>query len=110
MAKKPIRMICGTCGSEDVQADAFASWDFATQSWTIDQTFDKGSVCNDCGGDCSIDEIEGGKAFASVERSEEDDTKFHGVVRRGSEIVAKRPELYDTAEAAHDAAEALEIA
>ena len=57
MSKK-LRMVCGRCGSEDVLADAFASWNFQLQEWQLDNTFDKGSVCNACDGECRIIEQE----------------------------------------------------
>lgn len=99
-------MVCATCGSENVQADAFASWNFETQSWEIAQTFDKGSYCDDCDGECHIDEIDDGQAFASVER-EDSEARFHGVVRKGGQIIARTADDYEFANEAHAAAEEL---
>jgi ribosomal protein L37AE/L43A len=44
-----IKMVCSECGSEDVRADAFASWDVETQLWELATTFDKGHACEGCG-------------------------------------------------------------
>ena len=54
---KNIKMICATCGGDDVRADAYAAWNVDTQEWELVTTFDKGSVCEDCGGECRIEEI-----------------------------------------------------
>lgn len=42
--------VCQECGSLDVKADAYAAWDTDTQQWDVAETFDKGAVCEDCGG------------------------------------------------------------
>lgn len=47
--------VCRTCGSEDIQADAFAVWDVENQRWDVADVFDKGSVCNECDGECRIE-------------------------------------------------------
>lgn len=52
------RMVCRTCGSDDVLADAYASWSFGDQEWQVASTFDKGAFCNDCGGETRIEAIE----------------------------------------------------
>jgi hypothetical protein len=44
--------VCGKCGSEDVFADAWASWNPEEQKWQLEQTFDAG-YCNNCQGECS---------------------------------------------------------
>ncbi|MCP3463577.1 hypothetical protein [Bradyrhizobium sp. CCGUVB23] len=50
--------ICSHCGSDDVQADAFAAWSVETQEWFLTTTFDKNSVCEDCGGECALKWVE----------------------------------------------------
>ena len=55
---KRVKMVCATCGSEDVKADAYGAWNVEAQEWDLVDTFDKGSVCEDCGGECRIDEVE----------------------------------------------------
>lgn len=55
---KRFKMICAKCGSDDVRADAYASWNVEAQAWELSSTHDKGSVCNACDGECSIDEEE----------------------------------------------------
>jgi hypothetical protein len=100
-------MICSACGSEDVQADAFAQWNRKAQQWELVTTFDKGSVCNDCDGECSIDEVPEGTAFASVERDDDEEDKFRAVVRCGDDIIQRDDGLYETSADAHAAAETL---
>lgn len=46
--------VCATCGSRDVKADSFSAWDIESQSWESVTIFDKGHVCENCGGECSI--------------------------------------------------------
>jgi hypothetical protein len=50
-------MVCGTCGSADVGADASARWNAAEQEWELTTTYDKGSSCEVCEGECRIEEI-----------------------------------------------------
>lgn len=42
------RMICKDCGSDDVVADAYASWNVDTQSWEVSGVYDKDNYCNNC--------------------------------------------------------------
>ena len=58
MTGKRLKMVCSTCGGEDVLCDAYASWNVESQEWELSNTFDKGSFCNDCGGETRIDKIE----------------------------------------------------
>lgn len=46
--------VCRECGSDDVLADAYAEWHVGLQEWLVQNTFDKGSVCNACGGECRL--------------------------------------------------------
>ncbi len=55
---RPVRMVCATCGSDNVLADAFAEWDVDNQCWTVQNVFDKGHACESCGDECSIEEVE----------------------------------------------------
>ena len=50
---------CDRCGSPNVSADAAARWDHEKQDWTITNVFDKGHSCDDCGGECKIEWVEG---------------------------------------------------
>jgi hypothetical protein len=50
--------VCRECGSDDVRADAYAVWNVEAQEWEVSATFDKGSVCEKCGGECSLKWIE----------------------------------------------------
>jgi hypothetical protein len=56
MVDKPqrVKMVCEICGSDDVLADAYAEWNVETQEWELQNTFDKGSWCNACDGECRI--------------------------------------------------------
>lgn len=51
-----IDMACSHCGSRDVRADAYAEWDVDGQTWELSTTFDN-KVCEDCGGEASLDEV-----------------------------------------------------
>ena len=51
-----ITMVCATCGSEDVLADAFAEWDALNQCWSVQCVMDKGHYCNACDAECRIEE------------------------------------------------------
>lgn len=54
-----LKMVCSTCGSDKVLADAFAHWNVEEQQWELQNTFDKGSYCEGaCDGPCRIDEVE----------------------------------------------------
>lgn len=50
-----MKMVCSTCGSENVLRDAFAEWDVEAQDWVLQNVFDD-AVCDDCGGETSINE------------------------------------------------------
>lgn len=56
-----VKMVCEYCGSENVRADAYCEWNVDTQEWEVVATFDKGSVCEDCGEEDCIEEIEIGE-------------------------------------------------
>jgi len=45
---KLVRVVCPSCGSDDVAADASARWDVETQSWQIYGIFDN-KMCQECG-------------------------------------------------------------
>ncbi len=47
--------VCNSCGSVDVKADAFATWDSERQEWQVSDTFDKGAWCEDCETTVSIE-------------------------------------------------------
>ena len=50
-----IRIVCGTCGSEDVGRDAWGDWDVATQSWVLRCVFDY-AHCHACDGETRLEE------------------------------------------------------
>jgi hypothetical protein len=49
-----VRKVCGTCGSERVTIDAWASWDVDKQDWVLDDIFDN-EYCHDCEGETRIE-------------------------------------------------------
>lgn len=51
-----IQIVCRSCGSTNVTRDALASWDEEAQRWELIDTLDNAD-CNDCGGECSLDEV-----------------------------------------------------
>lgn len=53
MSKK-VKMVCCTCGGENVQRQADAAWCVETQSWELVQTFDE-AYCQDCDERTKID-------------------------------------------------------
>ena len=51
-------MVCATCDSTEVKRDAWAEWNVETQEWQLaGEPFDA-AVCENCGGECRIDEID----------------------------------------------------
>lgn len=55
---KKVKVVCSLCGSENVSADAATRWSVAHQEWEVTNVFDKGHLCDDCGGECGIREVE----------------------------------------------------
>jgi len=55
---KPAKVdwVCEHCGSNDVLVDAYAEWNVDTQQWEIHSTFNKGSYCRECDGECRLTE------------------------------------------------------
>lgn len=49
--------VCATCGSHEVKKDAYATWNTHYQIWEICAVFDKGAVCEQCGGETSLREV-----------------------------------------------------
>jgi type II secretory ATPase GspE/PulE/Tfp pilus assembly ATPase PilB-like protein len=58
VAQRKIKMICATCGSDNVRADAYAYWNFEKQEWELEATFEKGAVCERCEEECTIERVE----------------------------------------------------
>ena len=56
-----IVMVCATCGSENVKADAWAVWSVPDQKWELEGGPYQFSCCDDCDGECHVEErrIEG---------------------------------------------------
>ena len=52
-----IKILCGTCGGDNVMRDAYAEWDVGAQDWILKNVFDQG-YCDDCGGEASLTEEE----------------------------------------------------
>ena len=45
---------CARCNSTDVRADAYAEFNVDTGEWELSATFDKGAVCEICGGETRL--------------------------------------------------------
>jgi hypothetical protein len=54
----PVKMVCRHCGSENVLADAYVQWNVPHQCWEIQNVFGSGHYCEDCDGECKLDEVE----------------------------------------------------
>ena len=54
---KRIAIICGTCGSDEVSRDAWASWDMDKQEWALGSVFDQG-FCHRCECESRLIEVE----------------------------------------------------
>lgn len=52
-----IKIVCKTCGSEDVRRDAWAVWGEEEQEWFLGEVFDYAHCCR-CDGECSLEEVE----------------------------------------------------
>jgi hypothetical protein len=72
--------VCRACGSTEVLADAFASWNIHEQKWECDSTFDKGAQClaQGCDGetriierDATCEEVEEARAIARTWEKEQ---------------------------------------
>lgn len=55
MKSSKVRMVCATCGSENVVRGLFAEWDIEKQDWVLQNVFDD-AMCDDCGQECRINE------------------------------------------------------
>jgi hypothetical protein len=55
----PVKMVCRTCGSENVAYDCWAEWNVAEQKWEVrgGVPFDARAYCDDCDGAAHIDEM-----------------------------------------------------
>jgi hypothetical protein len=51
-----IRIVCRTCGSEDVSRDAWGDWDVATQQWVLRTVFDY-AHCHACDTETRLEEV-----------------------------------------------------
>jgi len=49
--------VCRDCGSDDVLADAYARWNPEGRCWEVETTFEKGSWCNQCEGEATLEQI-----------------------------------------------------
>jgi hypothetical protein len=52
-----IKMVCATCGSDDVLRDAWAEWDVEQQQWVLQNVFDHAVCEGACEGETRIKEI-----------------------------------------------------
>jgi len=49
-----VKMVCGTCGSEDIHQDASVVWNVEDQEWKISSRFFDEGQCNKCECECLI--------------------------------------------------------
>lgn len=56
-SKARIKPVCTTCDSDNVMADAFASWDVDEQQWELANSFDD-MYCEACDMSCKVKWIE----------------------------------------------------
>lgn len=62
-----LRMVCNTCGSEDVGRDAFAEWDYELQQWVLRGDPYGEQICfNE---DCATNGNSGSNIFDEVEET-----------------------------------------
>ena len=52
-----IAKVCAECGSDQVSIEAFVGWDAGTQEFVVHDMCDKGHSCNECGGECNVEDI-----------------------------------------------------
>ena len=53
------KVVCTTCGSEDVEIDALVTWNVKTQQHEVNAIMNKGHRCNgECQDFCEIETIE----------------------------------------------------
>lgn len=43
-----VNLVCRSCGSDNIVADAYARWDIQTQDWDLSSVLDN-KICEDCG-------------------------------------------------------------
>lgn len=55
---KRIKIVCGTCGSDDVRRDATASWSVQAQAWELCGVQDQGYCEGACKGEATLEEVE----------------------------------------------------
>ncbi len=51
-----MKMVCATCGSDNVRRDADATWNVELQQWELCAVYDN-ATCEKCGGETVIAEI-----------------------------------------------------
>lgn len=52
-----IRFECKYCGSNDLRFDAYAEWNEETQDYELSAVFPGGTICEQCEGPTSVNEI-----------------------------------------------------
>jgi len=51
----PIKLVCDTCGSDDIVRDATARWNVAAQDWALSDVMDD-TTCEQCGAEVDVRE------------------------------------------------------
>ena len=49
------RIVCTSCGGEDVLRDAFTKWDIEKQEWVLSTVYDD-TFCETCEESCTVSE------------------------------------------------------
>ena len=53
-----VKMVCEECGSDRVESEASAQWNFEKQQWEVLQVFEHTGYCAECNKDRQIVEKE----------------------------------------------------
>ena len=48
------RMVCKTCGTDNVSVDAVAHWSIPAQTWEVNSILEHSGFCADCGADTTV--------------------------------------------------------
>ena len=54
---KPIKIVCGKCGTENVRRDAWAEWDVVAQEWVLGAVYDQGFCEGECEDEVTLIEV-----------------------------------------------------
>lgn len=55
---KPYTYVCTHCGSDAVSLEGFVHWNAEEQEYEVSDLCDDGHSCNDCDGECHVEQLE----------------------------------------------------